>query len=280
MIRNGHFGDRLLHIARFHFDDVHSFDLPFGHSLTKEHEIDLFTLAKKTAASVLLGVHFETSACVFNDISIIGKVAKSLNAICLIDGISSLGAVECSLSDWGIDCFVSSCYKCLMCPGGLSFMLVNDRFIQAAKRKWSLYFNMEKILNENLNNKYLWSPSILSLLCLKDVVKQILSEGQDSYFRAIKDKAERFRNIIKDKGLEIYGSADYLSPCFTALTVEKNNAGEWLSYLKNEFGIIIGKGMGTQTESLLRIGHYPFRTYEDLEYLAEGIVDAFNNVGK
>ncbi|MBC8205090.1 MAG: alanine--glyoxylate aminotransferase family protein [FCB group bacterium] len=272
VVRNGYFSDRLFKIAKFHFHEVFIFDIPFGEALNEEHETDLLDLSEQIEADVIICVHLETSSALVNDITIAGRIGCELGVLTIVDGMSSLGAVECRLDKWGIDCFISSAYKCLMCPPGLSFIIANEKYFDIAKRRWSFSFDNDKLLLKSRRDDYLWSPSVLSLLCLKDIINNIIAAGKH-YYSSLSDKAELFRDKLSQAGMDFVGNIDYFSPCFTAIKLEEPAADIILPQLKEKHGIIIGKGMGEHADNILRIGHYPFRTMEELDILAEALID-------
>ena len=71
----------------------------------------------------------------------------------------------------------------------------------------------------------------------------------------------------------VHGDPRYLSPCFTAIRLKEPSADLWLARLKQEHGMVIGKGLGEGADSLLRIGHYPVHSLDDLQQLAETLAN-------
>ncbi|MCX6641480.1 MAG: aminotransferase class V-fold PLP-dependent enzyme [bacterium] len=271
VIRNGYFGDRLYQIAKFHFSDVHSFDLCFGKPLRADHEAALKSAAVSFKADAIIAAHLETSSTVVNDVSVVGKVARQVNAISIIDAISSIGCVDIKMTEWNIDCVVASAYKALLCPAGLSFIIADQSYLAQAHWTWSYYFEMSRLLSTAEAYSYLWSPNVLIQYCLKHVLDSLLETGKDRYFIRLQQKAESFRRALTDQGLKIFGSPDRLSPCFTALELAEDHADLWVSRLKQDYGIILGKGLGYNVDRTLRIGHYPNRSEKGLIALATAL---------
>jgi aspartate aminotransferase-like enzyme len=94
----------------------------------------------------------------------------------------------------------------------------------------------------------------------------------------LEERAKRFRSWIRDAGFYICGSPEHLSPCFTAVKLKKDDAQEWLKLLKSKYGIIIGKGLGENPDSYLRIGHYPHKGLVELKELATALMDTADHV--
>ena len=74
----------------------------------------------------------ETSTGVVHDVRELAEVARSHDAILVIDAISGLGAVDLPQDEWGVDVVVSGSQKSLMCPPGLAFASVSERALAAA----------------------------------------------------------------------------------------------------------------------------------------------------
>lgn len=273
IIRNGYFGERLQQIASFHYEKIYSYELPFGQPFSHRDKSSLIELIKGKEADAVLCVHLETSSGVLNDISAVCRAAKKTGVLTLIDGISSSGSVECDLGELSVNCFISSAYKSLLCPVGLSFIIADDVFLQRANRLWSYSYNLPRLNEAADQHRFLWSPNVMILHCLQGVLDGIRMEGKAKYFGRLEEKAAAFRKLISQGGLTIFGESESLSPCFTTLKLKSKNADEWLKKLKEDFGIVIGKGLGDFADDYLRIGHYPHRTADELEVLAKALVE-------
>jgi len=153
VIHNGYFGERLFDVARYHLRNVSAFELPFGEPFSIIHSDKFTEFANRQNADVLICTHLETSSGVLNDVALLGDVGKSVKAITIVDGISSIGSVECRLKDWGINCFI---------------------FIAKAHRKWSYFFDMERLISVSMKSQYLWSPNLLALHCLTQVLNDAI----------------------------------------------------------------------------------------------------------
>lgn len=271
VLRNGHFGNRLYEIARQHFPSVHFFDLPFGESFREKHADEFTAEIRKRRADVVVLTHLETSSTVVNDVELAAKIAHSEGAVVIVDGVSSVGAVDCKLTEWGVNCFVGASYKALLTPAGLNFILADDAYLNLAQGGWSYAFDIHRLAKAADEKRFQWSPNVFNLYCLQDSLWAILREGKENYFRRLDQNAQIFRKRISQAGLRIFGDPQYLSPCFTAIQLEADHADRWLQTLRSDFNVVIGKGIGENADRFLRIGHYPHRTIEDLDFLAKAL---------
>jgi aspartate aminotransferase-like enzyme len=271
VLRNGHFGNRLYEIARKHFRSVYHFDLSFGEPFREEHAEAFSAEIKKRKAEAVVLTHLETSSTVVNDVSLAAKIARSAGALTIVDGVSSVGAVDCKLEAWGVNCFVAASYKALLTPAGLNFILTDESYLNLARRDWSYAFDLHRLVKAADENRFQWSPNVLNLYCLQASLRTIQQEGKEHYFRRLEQNAQGFRKQLSQAGLRILGDPRFLSPCFTAVQLDADHADLWLQLLKRDYGIIIGKGIGEQADRILRIGHYPHRTMQDLDFLAKAL---------
>lgn len=129
---------------------------------------DLGLLADTLAAGrhqAVLVTHVESSTGCRADIAAIAQVARSQEALCLVDGIAALGAERVALEQWEVDAYVASPQKALAAPAGLALTLLSDRAGELlAKRSWR-------------------APSFSQDLARWLPVMQAMREGRFSYFQ-------------------------------------------------------------------------------------------------
>lgn len=77
--------------------------------------------------SVVTVVHSETSTATASDIQAIAKVVQQSDALLLVDGITSVGAFEVRMDDWGIDVLATGSQKAMMLPPGLGYVALGPR---------------------------------------------------------------------------------------------------------------------------------------------------------
>ena len=66
------------------------------------------------------------------DVQAIAERVEAGGALCVVDAISSLGALPLETDAWGIDVVVSGSQKALMTPPGLAFAAVSDAALESA----------------------------------------------------------------------------------------------------------------------------------------------------
>jgi aspartate aminotransferase-like enzyme len=76
-------------------------------------------------------VHSETSTATVADARAIAAVvrASGCDALLILDGITSVGAMPVEMDGWGIDALVTGSQKALMLPPGLGFVALGERAV-------------------------------------------------------------------------------------------------------------------------------------------------------
>ena len=96
-------------------------------------------------------VHAETSTGVKNPVADIGALLKGKETLYLVDAVTSLGGMEITMDDWGIDILYSGTQKCLSCPPGLAPVSFSPRAVAAVQQRktkvpnW--YLDLTMIMN-------------------------------------------------------------------------------------------------------------------------------------
>jgi aspartate aminotransferase-like enzyme len=101
---------------------------------------------------VISVVHAEAATGVRNDLAAIAKIAKSRNALIVVDAVASVGAEPLPIDDWDLDLVVTAPRKALAGPSGVTMVVVG-------RRGW-----------ESLaSHPSPWRGSVLSLLDWRDM---------------------------------------------------------------------------------------------------------------
>jgi aspartate aminotransferase-like enzyme len=77
--------------------------------------------------------HSETSTGVINDLETINNHVKAHGALIIVDAVTSLGAVNVPIDEWGLDVVCSGSQKGFMIPPGLGFVTVSPKAWEAYK---------------------------------------------------------------------------------------------------------------------------------------------------
>jgi aspartate aminotransferase-like enzyme len=123
----GVFGDRFATIAKTYGAQVESLNSAYGAAADPQQLADRLAADTGKEIKAVLITQNETSTGVGNDLATIGPLVREHGALLIVDGISSLLAMDSQMDNWGLDVVVAGSQKAFMIPPGLCFVAVNDR---------------------------------------------------------------------------------------------------------------------------------------------------------
>jgi len=125
---NGKFGDRWAKVARAYGLEVEEITAEWGKPLDPEaFKAVLEADANKDIKAVIV-THSETSSGVLNDLETINRHVKAHGeALIMVDAVTSLGACNVPVDEWGLDVVGSGSQKGYMIPPGLAFVSVSAK---------------------------------------------------------------------------------------------------------------------------------------------------------
>ena len=94
------------------------------------------------------GTFAQTSTGVTNPLKELVALIKEHGAVSVVDGVTSIGAIECKMDEWGIDVLISGSQKGFMIPPGLAFLAASEKAFKLHEQckhpsfyfDWSAYF--------------------------------------------------------------------------------------------------------------------------------------------
>ncbi len=104
---------------------VDDLTVPFDHAVAPDLVED--ALDRLGTVDVISVVHAEAATGVKNDLATIAKMAKSRDALIVVDAVASVGAEPLPIDDWDLDIVVTAARKALAGPSGVSMVVVSPR---------------------------------------------------------------------------------------------------------------------------------------------------------
>ena len=263
----GAFGERFREIAMRTGAKCIALDIPLGSAVMPDEVAKL--VASHPEASVLLLTQNETSTGVLNPIKeIINAIPYDKRPFILVDGVSSVGAMECSPEDWGIDALGTASQKGLLTPPGLGLVWLSERAWKFLKERncSSYYFDLK------LHKKYLdlkspenpYTPPVSLYYALDAALDEILKDGADLWFESRVRYAKAFAAGLKALGFDLLVSDEKYRSCgVTAFSHKTQN----MALIKKELtamGIDTAGGQGELTGKIIRVAHYSDQAWPDL----------------
>ena len=178
-ITNGKFGEMFAEIAGVHGLEVHKVCTDWLEPL----DLGQVERALKSNPSVkaITVCHCETTTASINDIQKVAALAKSYGKLTLVDCVSSAGCVPIEFDDWGLDLLVTASQKGLMCPVGLSLVVLSDAAWNAVDRaKLPKFYIRFRDIQKNLREKEETpgSTPVSLVASMDESLTMILAEGR------------------------------------------------------------------------------------------------------
>ncbi len=251
---NGVFGERMCDVADRLGAEVVRVDAEWGQPLEPAR-----LLAAHEAPAVIALVHAETSTGVRNDVEAVGR--ERGEALLLVDMVTSLGGIETSVDDWGVDIAYSGTQKCLGVPPGLAPFTLSERGRERmVERPASWYFDL------NLIAKYVSSSSaggrvyhhtapVAMIAALHAGLGALLDEGLEAARRRHAECGQLLQDGLEDMGLELLVKPEYRLPQLTTVRIPDGvDDAAVRRRLLEEYEIEIGAGAGKLAGQIWRIG--------------------------
>ncbi|MGL6279662.1 MAG: pyridoxal-phosphate-dependent aminotransferase family protein [Gaiella sp.] len=254
-VSHGNFGERWQKMAAAYGADVHRITYAWGDEPRPD---ELAAALEASGARVALVVHSETSTGVVSDVQALAAACRASGALCVVDAISSLGAVPLEADAWGIDVVVTGSQKALMCPPGLGFVSVSDRARERAREATMprFYWDWERALTQAEKDNTPFTPAVSTIVALDVALARLLGEGLEHAFARHVALGRACRAAIHALGLELYSPDDDRAAVLTAaLTPPGVDAVALRLALRDRHGITIAGGHGEIVDRLFRLGH-------------------------
>lgn len=263
----GNFGQRWAKIAKALGADVDTIEVESGKAINPED------VKKKLAADVNKEIKLvtmtqnETSTGVTNDVKTIVSYIKEHGALSVVDGVTSLGAIECKMDEWGIDVLVSGSQKGFMIPPGLAFLAASERAwaVQKDCKRPDFYFNWETNRKSVIANSTAFTPAVSLIAGLKVALEMMKEEGLENIIARHSKIARGLRAALRAIGLTLFVEDDSIaSTSITAvLPPEEVSVPDIRKVMKNDYDIVVANGQNQLKDKIFRMGTLGFVSERD-----------------
>ena len=166
---NGKFGERWVKVAKAYGLDVQVIKAEWGQPLDPEAFRAALEADGEKAIKAVILTHSETSTGVINDLQTIAQHVRAHGtALTIADCVTSLGATDVPMDDWGIDVIGSGSQKGYMMPPGLSFVAMSEKAWAAYERSDlpKFYLDLGKYRKSAKADSNPFTPAINLYFCL------------------------------------------------------------------------------------------------------------------
>src|SRR2546422_743655 len=246
--------------------------------------------AERTRPKAITLVHNETSTGTTYPAAEVGKIARSVGALFLLDTVSSIAGIDVRTDEWGVDLNMTGSQKCLAAPLGMALVAVSPRGWEVMEhrskpaRSWAY---------DLLRWKELWIPESRGgrvkdgaprrqpvsmpthlTAAMQVAVRLILEEGLAHRFRRHEVAAAALRSGVQAMGLDMFPHPSLWSNTVSSIKAPTGvETGAVVTRMRDQYGILIGTGLDKIRATTLRIGtmgitaspHYVLPTLGALE---------------
>ncbi len=263
-LSNGSFGDRWQLIGQENGKQVQRINVEWGKALRKAH------VAGKLEEDVeaVTVISNESSTGVLNPIpEIVEGVREQGDALIMVDGVTSVGAVDLQLRKLDPDALVFGSQKALALPPGLAVVCASPRLMERAAKVKNRGYYLDLIKYKKMADKDLplTTPPVSLMYGLDHQLDKILKEGvQNRYARH-----QRMAEMVRDwaaKRLGLYAEEGFRSNTITVIQLKGMDFKDFDRRLRQK-GFEISPGYGSVKDETFRIGHMGDLTERDMQDL-------------
>jgi len=280
---NGKFGERWVKVAKAYGLDVKVVKADWGTPLDPNQFKRILEEDTNEKIKAVILTHSETSTGVINDLkSINNEVKNHSKAITIADCVTSLGACNIPMDEWGIDVIASGSQKGYMIPPGLSFVAMSKRAWEANNQSNlpKFYLDLKQYLKTVNQNSNPFTPAINLYFALEASLTMMQKEGLNNIFARHARHQKATQEGIKAMGLNLFTKENFGSPAITAVKPENIDAESIRKAIKNDFDILLAGGQDHLKGKIFRIGHLGFVNNRDIISVISALESTLDKMGK
>lgn len=281
-VSNGKFAERWCKVCSQFGIEHKDLKLDYGQPATGEL-IAAELKADKYDAVIL--VHSETSTATVSDLEGICKAVRasgSPEALVIVDGITSIGALPFKMDEWGVDVAITGSQKALMLPPGLAFVALSERAwkaVDANKNVREFYLDLKAYRKSMADGDTPYTPANTLIEALKVSLNMVKEETVEGVWKRTAVIAEAFRQAMQALGLKLFSQkpADSVSAVYYPEGVSDK---DFRGILKKAHNIHIAGGQGTMEGKIFRVNHMGYTDVYDCLAVVAGIEFTLKKLGK
>ena len=236
-------------------------ELPWGAACPVQAFADRLAADKAGDIKGVFVTHNETATGVTSDVAGVRRAMNACNhaALLFVDGVSSIGSLDFSMDDWGVDLAVTGSQKGLMLPAGLGILGISQKALAASQTATlrRAYYDFADQLKHNATGYFPYTPPTQLLHGLRKSLDRILAEGLDQVVARHHRLGSGVRAAVAAWGLQICADDPArVSDTVTAIRVPDGvDARVMLRIAYDRYNASFGSGLGPLAGRVFRIGH-------------------------
>ena len=213
-------------------------------------------------ANLLAFVHSETSTGVRSDAQTLCGIAKTNDALAVVDTVTTLGGIDLRVDEWGADAVYSGTQKCLSCVPGLSPMTFSasavERIQSRSTKVQSWFLDMQLVMGYwggDSKRAYHHTAPVNALYALHEALVILEEEGLEASFARHRDNHRALVSGLEAMGLEMAVASEWRLPQLNAVCIPEGiDDAAVRGRLLQDFNLEIGAGLGALAGKQWRIG--------------------------
>jgi len=180
-------------------------------------------------------------------------------ALLIVDMISSLGSVEYSHDEWGVDVTIWCSQKGMTLPPGLGINAISQKALAASRRATlpRSYWDWPPVIAASETGMFPYTPATNLLFGLREALAMFDEEGLPAVFARHNRYAEATRRAVRGWGLDIVcqNPDDYSSTVTAVMVPDGHDADQVRRLVLDRYNMSLGAGLGRLAGRVFRIGH-------------------------
>lgn len=264
----GNFGNRWAKIAQSCGAIVEKIEVETGKVISPEILKERLAQDTEKKIKIVTLTHSETSTGAANDIKTLCSIIREHGALSVVDGVTSVCAMECKPDEWGIDVLVSGSQKGFMIPPGLAFLVASERAWKAYEqcKHPSFYFDWASYRKSQRENSTPFTPAVNLYVGLNKALEMIKEEGIENMNARHKRHSMALRAAVRAIGLELVVKDDNCAShsITSILPPDSVSVPEIRKIMKEDFDIVVANGQNALKDKIFRMGTLGFVCDRDL----------------
>jgi aspartate aminotransferase-like enzyme len=207
--------------------------------------------ARRIRPKAITLVHNETSTGTTYPADAVGRIARDVDALFLLDTVSSLAGIDVRTDEWGVDLCMTGSQKCLAAPLGLALVAVSPRAWDAMERRRR---KATSYAYDLLRWKDLWMPESRGGHVRPGAPRR-QPVSIPTHLTAAMIAAGALRAGLHAMSLEMFPDPSVWSSTVSCVRTPRTVDPEAVvSRMREDHGILVGTGLAELRTTTLRIG--------------------------
>jgi len=252
VVVTGYFGERLAQMFERYGAAVERLQVEWGTAVDPEAVAQALRDGQFNVVGL---VHVETSTGVVNPVAEIAAIAHQHDALCVLDAVTSLGAMPLDTAAAGVDAAYSCSQKGLGAPSGLAPVMFAPSALARRVKARSFYFDLDLLESYWVGRKYHHTMSAPLLFALHTALCETEDEGLDARWGRHERHHQQFVEGLTSRGWSLLPAPAARAWSLNAVRIPAGaDDAAVRRRLLTEHRIEIGAGLGPLAGKVWRVG--------------------------